>query len=374
MLGVIYLSFIFPHFSIVFSGFAIDLRQVQFYPLISEIRRGGRVMRRSKNLIYALFIFATLQFNNQALAEVESTSLSNKLSNSETSSSTNATEGTSSYKIQGLKNKEFADDNKLTDIRLRAAAGSLSRYSANANLLFLGPSVGNPSEPDRPNPDKTIRENAQTLNGNLSFRYRFDSDHTLALGGGMAIVHPLQGADRTNANNPFIAYSVAENIGGVEMLISPGITYFTVPAYKAVGEVGGATLTDGMVFHLGNSRYSLSLDISGSYWYYNRPYQKPTRKSLGDSTAQQMSAMSAPGLKYSFNDHLVAFASVDFQISNPRAVENNTTWQDRTPSSRMGLSYAYDRAIFISPFIQTYPSLMSADATTMNIATIFSVL
>lgn len=69
-----------------------------------------------------------------------------------------ATESTTGMKIEdALKNKTFQEDKRITDIELKAAAGSLSRYSMKFDLSYSGPPVNDLSDPEMPNPDGRSR-------------------------------------------------------------------------------------------------------------------------------------------------------------------------------------------------------------------------
>jgi hypothetical protein len=300
---------------------------------------------------------------------------------------------------KAIKNKEFQEDYKVTDIRLRAAAGSLSKYSINSNFAITGPRVGNLQDPTVPNPDGKVQHGAQTLRGTVSGRYRLDSDHAVGFGAGIQFDHPIQGIDKTNASTPFLSYNIANRIGATQVISSPGVSYTTLPEYTAVGQFAAANVMNSFVRNLGSSRFALSLDINGSYFMYNRGYvqgaggsgaaysqrgakQRDSSGSAASNTmyggdnykATQFSVSTGPGLKYNFSDHMNVYTSIEVNYYNPRSQPNPSVIWNSTPSTRLGLGYAYSRAIYIAPYIQTYPSIMTADMTTINISTIFSLL
>ncbi len=296
---------------------------------------------------------------------------------------------------KAIKNKEFKDDHKLTDIRLRASDGSLSRYSINSSFSITGPRVGNLQDPTTPNPDQKVGNHAQTLRGNISARYRLDSDHSIGFGSGISFNHPLQGIDRTDTSNPFISYNIANRIGGVQIISSPGISYATVPEFVNVGQVGAANIQNSIVKGLGDSKFAVSLDVNASYFAYNRGYvpgpSKPANYNAnkrqqkdagsaaanttwGDGKVTQFTISAGPGLKYNISDHMNIYTSIEMSYYNPRSSSDSSVLWNSTPSARLGMGYAYDRNIFIAPYIQTYPTAMTLDMTTINVATIFSLL
>ncbi|RYZ80442.1 MAG: hypothetical protein EOP06_25325, partial [Proteobacteria bacterium] len=52
-----------------------------------------------------------------------------------------------------LKDKKYEDSHQITDARLRAEAGSLSRYSFKFDMKYDGASVETPLGKEQPNPD-----------------------------------------------------------------------------------------------------------------------------------------------------------------------------------------------------------------------------
>src|SRR5262249_29886831 len=129
--------------------------------------------------------------------------------------------------LQIPKNEKFEDTGTLTDPKLRVDDGSLSRYSLKSKWIYRGPTLGDFSAPDQPNPDGSVGNYAQALKGQLMGRYRFNSTQALSLGGGLVLNHPLQGMDRTDMKDPFLNYDIAANFYGLEMRNSPGLILTT---------------------------------------------------------------------------------------------------------------------------------------------------
>src|SRR4051812_46700683 len=49
--------------------------------------------------------------------------------------------------------KDITPDHRITDLELRAQAGSVNRYSLKFNFGYSGPPIDNLSDPNKPNPD-----------------------------------------------------------------------------------------------------------------------------------------------------------------------------------------------------------------------------
>ena len=63
---------------------------------------------------------------------------------------------TEAVHTDGRANKKFTEDTRITDIELKAQAGSLSRFSLKFDLSYSGPPVDDLSDPEMPNPDGRI--------------------------------------------------------------------------------------------------------------------------------------------------------------------------------------------------------------------------
>ncbi len=293
-----------------------------------------------------------------------------------------------------LENKEFEDTKTLTDPNLRANDGSLSRYSFKESLTYNGPSMGDLSAQNQPNPDKSVGNFAQKITGNTSVNYRLDSTHSLSGGIGLIYSYPFAGQDQADKllaksssgssqysmNNPFVSYNVASRWDTLQMRNSFMLIDSTQPVYTSLGEVGGLNYYNGLVYGLGTSRTSLTLDTNIYYWAFGRAYNPETRAQGGDAGSgivQQYTVSVTPGIKYNFTDSLNAYTSAGLGWINPRDNTGDmTVWLPRSLAMSGGIGWAYRRDIYITPYITTYPlsSHESWSETSLNVSTVFSLL
>ena len=110
-----------------------------------------------------------------------------------TPTSAGATTTGSQESVLGLK--KFEESNTLTDPKLRADAGSLSSLSIRASLSYLGPTLGDLSSPEQPNPDGSVGNYSQAMKGSVSLRYRLSPDSTISAGTGVSLIKPFHAAD-----------------------------------------------------------------------------------------------------------------------------------------------------------------------------------
>ncbi len=272
-----------------------------------------------------------------------------------------------------LKNKKFEDSNTLTDAQLKADAGSLSKWSARASLSYLGPTFGDLSAAEQPNPDGSIGNYSQAVKGSVSARYRISPDSTVSAGTGVSLIRPFHGWERTDVNNPFVTYDFSNRFGRLQMRNSPGFTISTVPNYTAIGQVGGLSWDNSLVYAIGGG-FAISFESGFDYWVFHRGYKPGSTKKGGDGNASQYSISWYPGLKYNVSDTFSITSSAGFSLQNPRSAFDATTLQNRTVTLRLGLGYALTRDIFFAPYVQSYVTKLALDTTTINVSGIFSVL
>ncbi|MGE0527560.1 MAG: hypothetical protein AB7P49_10890 [Bdellovibrionales bacterium] len=263
--------------------------------------------------------------------------------------------------------KRFRDMPGLTDDKLRAESGSLSRYSLKANLTYSGPTLGNLNEKDQPNPDGTVGSYQTALGGTFGIRYRFSSASSMAVNSGIKAIHPLHGMERVDVSNPALSFSFAGRFRGIQTLNSPSVIYRTVPEFTRIGQYGYLLDTHSMVYTLGSSGISLGLDVSLAYFLYSRDYRASDKKAPNHSLDLN------PNLKYRLSEKLSLVMASNLSWWNPRARPDRFTLLHRSMSQRLGVGYAWTRDIYIYPYLSFFPEHMSWKNTTLNLSTVLSV-
>lgn len=267
-----------------------------------------------------------------------------------------------------LKNKKFEDDTGLTDPKLVAESGSLSRYSLKFNFSYFGPPVGDLSNKNQPNPDGTIGVYEVSLGGSISGRYRIDSHTTLSAGGGLNALTPFHGVKRVDFKNPFLSYDKNHRVGNFQFRYSPGVSVTTVPVFRDVGQYGSLSLDASMIYNVGTTPISLGFDGSLNSFLYERDYQ------TSDGRAGRYHLGVYPVVKYNFSDRLNLYTSVSMNWWNPRSMDDKWAMINKMFSARTGFGYSITRDIYFAPYLNYYPQDLKAENTTVSFATIFSIL
>ncbi|MGZ3772784.1 MAG: hypothetical protein ACXVCY_07950 [Pseudobdellovibrionaceae bacterium] len=312
-------------------------------------------------------IAAVASLGLTANAQTSSTKLSSSaLSTSSSLSSTVVPE--SSLKLDSvLSNKKFEDDKDITDSKLKADSGSLSRYSLKFSLSYYGPPVGDLSNKKQPNPDGSIGVYDTSLGGAISGRYRLDSKSAISLGTGVSVLTPFHGAERTDVKTPFVSYDRNSRWGNWQGRNSYGVSVTTIPNYRTVGQVGTLSYDNAFVYNFGTSGFAAEWDTSLSYFLYERDY---IRK---DGKASTYYVSFYPQLKYNISDKLNVYTSYAINFWNPRYATEDVIL-NKVLSGRLGMGWAITRDVYFAPYLNFFPEKLAADTTTVSFSTIFSIL
>lgn len=312
------------------------------------------------------FIVASLAaYSFTANAQTSSSSLSTSAL-STTSSSEVTPE--SAVKVESLLgNKKFEDDKEITDSKLKAESGSLSRFSLKFSLSYFGPPVGDLSNRNQPNPDGSVGVYATSLGGSISGRYRFDGKSALSLGTGVSALTPFHGIERTDVKTPFVSYDRNSRWGDLQARNSYGVSVTTIPNYRDIGQYGTLSYDNSLVYNLGASGFAVGVDSSLSYFLYERDYFKK------DGKASRYVLGFYPQVKYNFSDKVNVYTSVAMNFWNPRFAEQ-TDILNKKLSARLGMGVSITRDIYFAPYLNFYPERLTADTTTLSFSTIFSIL
>jgi hypothetical protein len=279
-----------------------------------------------------------------------------------------AAEANTSSATAPLGMKKFEENTEVTDPKLKADEGSLSRLSLRFNLSYSGPPVGDLSAREQPNPDGTVSVTATAITGSAGLRYRFDSQRSISLTTGLSNQYPFREGSRFDANNPYFSYSRAFRIGDLQLISTPGFSIITAQKLTAVNQVLAANYSLSSVYNLGESIFAAGLDGTFSYFFFDEPYQRK------DGRVRRSAFSASPTFKANVTKRLNLFTSVTFAFWNPRSGGSQVRFQQNTVSGKVGFGYAITRDIYISPYLGYFPGDPSWKSTSLNMSTVFSVL
>lgn len=296
------------------------------------------------------------------------------------SASVFAQENASTLKVEeALKNRKFREDGRITDIELKAQAGSLSRYSLKFDLSYSGPPVDNLSDPQMPNPDNRPRPNRTSLGGFMGLRYRMTSNDALNLSTGMrwfTPYHQIAGehVDKRSTDknyefaNPQLSYDRTYALAQTQMRSSVKASVITSDYYREQAENSSIGFAQGVKWTVPETRFILGNVLDFDYYFFDRDFRR------GDaSNISTYSFSLIPSLEYKLTDALNLRASCAWSFSQLRRASNEWDWESLQPSARAGLGWAISRDIYFSPYLSFFTMRPSIRTTAASFSTVFSI-
>lgn len=284
---------------------------------------------------------------------------------------------TSSLK-EVLKNKIFSADQRITDMELKAQAGSLSRYSMKFDLSYSGPPVDNLSDPEVPNPDNRPRVNRTSLGGTVGLRYRLSEDSALNASTGVKWYTPYHHVSRqqvdkpsnekdSELSNPSSSYDRTHKWMGMQGRTSIDGSVTTQDYYLDRAQAGSMGLSESVKYHFSGSRFVLSMLTDLDFYVYNREFQR------SDGRVSKYHLSLIPGLELRVRDQLHLMTSVAYSFANLREDHSWWRWDDQRPTQRLGLGWGISRKVYFNPYLNFFADKPAINTTSLSFRTVFSL-
>lgn len=288
--------------------------------------------------------------------------------------------GESSLKIEdvsGQKNKVDGEgdmDEVITNRKMRAEAGSKSKYSMSASVNYSGGSIDKPLAEERPNITGALGSTYKAaLSGDISGRYRMTPTQSLSAGIGVRWIAPLETdgieadpesgkvQDRADVSNPYLSYNKVYKWLGVQSVFSTGATFITNSDMRDRGYVTTFSMSQNNYYAIGTSGVGVGLLLSAGTGLYD--------KSGPMKAAQYEYALGAyPFLEYVINDtfNLRTISGV-WVYDHSRAEGDAFTFYKNKIYQSVGLGISVTRDIYIYPNIQFMPEDIRSDRTNVAV-------
>lgn len=346
---------------------------------------------KTQILLLTVFLFSPTFIQN-VFAQSSSTTLPTTAHDVTTESNT------STSKVKELfYDKKFEEDKKITDLEIRARAGSLSRYSMQFDLGYDGPGLDSPGKETRPNPDNRPGDFRTKLVGSIGFRYRMSSEEALSFGTGLSWFNPIhvvsgQKPNREelakemnvkdpsslkdyDVNNPSMSYDYTYTVSDWQMRNSVRGLVTTNKAFTDAGQVGSIRLgTVGKYFFGDRKLWVFGSDLSVENWMYSRSFDE---KNRADRRVSNYQVQWIPGLEYRLTEKFNIQTSSALVYVNQRATGNYSTWERMGVTYRIGFGWAVKKEILFKPYVH-FPSIVDegfrTESASLGISTVFSIL
>ena len=284
-----------------------------------------------------------------------------------------------------LRDKKFEEDKRITDLELRANAGSLSRYSTQFFLGYSGSAVNDLSEPNRPNPDNRPGDNRTFMSGSANVRYRFTPDVAMNFGTGVVFYTPYQAVtgkevDRPSnkknygINNPVVSLDKTYKYGKTQMRSSGKISSTTDQDYKNRGQWAAVGYSQFFKYTPGDSRLILGMQVALEYFGYARDYAPYVNdKNKGDGTVSKYYLNFIPSVEYKISDSVNFNTSLGYPYQNLRSDPQWVDWNHPLSTWRVGAGWAITREIYVNPYVNFFLETPAFNTASLNFNTTFSV-
>lgn len=295
---------------------------------------------------------------------------------------------TSNIKASDVMPKEETQkdiDEEITNARMRATLGAKSKWSIKTAFGYNGGSVERPAARVRPNYRAGANIPAlSSLSGTVGVKYSVSNRDSISFGTGVLVYNPFHGdltrgefldprngknRDRYSASTPYIDYSRAYKVGGLQMISSATYSHFTEPdTTRDMNAFGNLSLDQTILADLGESSWSAGMAISFDTTFYNGKMSE-FAKAQG---AQQddFGYGIYPFAEYAFNDKY-SFRTVFgyFQMIHYKGTDGDKARvESYTPYQSMGIGMALTRDLYLYPNVQFTPLEIRGDRTNVALS------
>ncbi|NJM09665.1 MAG: hypothetical protein HC883_01840 [Bdellovibrionaceae bacterium] len=243
-------------------------------------------------------------------------------------------------------------DALITNIKMRAEAGSKSKYSLAFALGYNTGGLEKPFADKRPNLSGGKGSTDFTsLTGSVSGKYTFDAQKSVFAGLGVRWITPTQShkptaytGDKVDADNPFVRYQYLYRWLGVQASASVSQTFYTASDLQNNGYVTGTSFSQYNAYDFGGSRFSVGFIPYLNLGFFNKD------TAAAKSAQSDYSFGVTPFIEYRLTDKINLRSD-----SNPAAFEHIRSTEDAHTYNRQrviqtfSVGFALTRDIYISP-------------------------
>ncbi len=274
-------------------------------------------------------------------------------------------------------------DEVLTNKRLRAETGSLSKFSIKTSLGYSAGSIEKPLDPLRPNLTGSNGNmmTLQSVAGSVGLKYRASAMDSLFVNTGLRMLTPFQSRyqtsdpklqqvfdqnhQKTDLFDPSLSYTHIFKIYDAQNTFSFGQTWVTNSVDRSFGYLTSSSLSHSIAYELSRSTFGLSTALSLSFFDQSNivinPYQ--TLYDLG----------FFPFYEFAFSDRYQLRTLLGFTFEHPRFGAATFTLVQRRVYQSLGLGISVTRNIYFYPNIQFLPEDLRSDKTNVALQTTFSL-
>ncbi len=280
------------------------------------------------------------------------------------------------YAEEKSKSAEATDeaDQLITNRRLRASEGSLSKWSVSTFWNYQGGSVNDPTDPERPNiVNGGNVQTLQSLSGEVGVKYRITPRDSITASTGLFMTTPFHSkidknsrlkqafddnSRKLNVQDPFLKYAHLDSIFGIQSISTVQGKLITSNQLANNRFRSELMLSQNFMKDVGKTGFSYGAAIIG-YFYDFRDSVK------NDALTDKLIGLY-PQAEYVINDTYNLRTVFGWQVYENLRGNPSDTYSKRKVYQSVGLGISVTRDLFLYPNIQFIPSNMRDDVT--NIA------
>lgn len=276
-----------------------------------------------------------------------------------------------------------AADEAITNRKLRAETGSLSKYSVSTFFDYSGGNLADPINPERRNITASADAlELQSLSGSVGVRYRISSLNSMTASTGFFMSTPFHDSIRTkdpatkkefektnrklNVSDPALSFTHLNKLLGVQSVSTLSSTLITNNQLENRGYESLWSASQTFMYDVGQT--GLSFGVNMSYGYYTHS-KDPAE---GDQLATNNLGFY-PAIEYIINDTLNLRTVSGMWVYQQTTASAADSWEKLKVYQSVGLGISVTRDIYLYPNFQFIPSDIRSDRTNIAISASINV-
>lgn len=267
-------------------------------------------------------------------------------------------------------------DQAITNRRLRAAEGSLSKWSISTFWNYQGGSLNDPTEPERPNIVSGGNvQTLQSLSGEIGVKYRLTKLDSLTFSTGLFMTTPFhseiddnsplkpafdENSQELNIQDPFLKYSHLDKIWGIQSITTAQGKLITNNQLSERRFRSELLLSQNFMKDVNQTGFSYGANFM-AYFYDFRDSVK-----LESNTERLLGIY--PQAEYVINDTYNLRTVFGWQVYEQTRGMPSDTYKKRKVYQSVGVGISVNRDLFFYPNIQFIPSNIRDDVTNIAVS------
>jgi hypothetical protein len=267
-------------------------------------------------------------------------------------------------------------DQLITNRRLRADAGSLSKWSVSTGFTYQGGSLAEPKDAKRPNIVKGADAlTLQNLTGDIGVRYRLTPLLSFTASTGVFMTTPFNDSIKTDnaklkknfdenhqkvtVNDPMLKGTYVNKFSYFQSVTQLRVTLITNNQQKLDGYQWNYYVSQNFMHNVKDTKFSYGANIAFQTYSFSRKNDALTDQVFG----------FYPAVEYEINEKLNFRTTFGTWVYQHIRSEDTATYEKRKVYQSLGLGILLSRDVFLYPNIQYIPSDIRSDRTNIALTT-----